>query len=137
MKKIFLMLIPALLFSCSKPVPDNHAKLEQLAERTCKAIDYRKQRFACADQIRFTQDTLNHTKNPVDTARLQTKLRGLLKQKAAILKETFAMADTIKKQLDSLMPFTDKAAQNKFTAQLDSLLAKKGCKDETKGVPNE
>ncbi len=137
MKKILFFIVPMALFACSKPVPDNHEKLEQLADRTCRAIDYRKERFACADQIRFAQDTLGQAKNKVDSDRLNKRLEVLLKEKTVILNKSLALADTIKRQLDSLMPFTDKVAQKRFTAQLDSLLTKKGCNDETKGPSSD
>ena len=136
MKRLFYCLALLALCSCGKSKPDNHAKMEQLADRTCRAIDYRKQRFACADQIRFSQDTLYHTKSKIDSDRLQMRLKSLLDKKAFILKNSLALSDTIRKQLDSLMPYTDKEAQQRFNTELDSLLAKKGCKDESKGPVN-
>ena len=103
--------------------------MELLADRSCRAISIRKERFKTADRIRYAQDTLLHTKSKADSGRLQKRLTGLLKEKGILLKESLALADTIRMQLDTLMPFTDKAAQQRFTSSLNSLLKKKGCND--------
>lgn len=128
MKRLLLCGTLLLAFcSCHRQAFEDKAKMELLADRTCRAISIRKERFAAADQIRFANDTLLHTKSKTDSARLQQRLAGLLKQKAILLKESLALADTIRLQLDSLMPYTDKDAQQRFTSSLNSLLAKKGC----------
>lgn len=132
MKKISFCFLLAVFCSCNKSVPDNHKKLENLADNTCRAIDYRKQRYSVANQIRFAQDTLMQTKSKVDSDRLQKRLQMLSGKKSILLKESLSLADTIRLQLDSLMPYTDKQAQKRFTVSLDSILAKRGCKDGNK-----
>lgn len=129
MRKLFYCVLLAACCACNRPATvDNKAKLEQLADRSCRAISIRKQRFLLADQIRFAQDTLLQTKSKADSDRLQVRLKIYLTQKPELLKQSLALADTIHRQLDSLMPYTDKVAQKRFTKSLDSLLAKKGCK---------
>lgn len=125
--KIFLLLLVLTTVSCYRKPADDHKKMELLANRTCRAISIRQQRFALANQMRFAQDTLFKTKNKNDSARLKKELEKFSKQKNILLKESLALADTIRRQLDTIMPFTDKPAQKRFTAELDSLLAKKGC----------
>lgn len=72
-------------------------------------------------------DTLAHTKSKSDSVRLQSDLNKYSKQKDTLLKESLSLADTIHRQLDSIMPYTDKVAQKRFTAKLNALLSKKGC----------
>lgn len=125
--RTFLILLLFFAVSCGRHASSD-TKIELLADRTCRAIHIRQQRFALADQIRFVQDTLFNIKNKNDTIRLRNSLDDLLRQKNILLKESLALADTIRAQLDSIMPYTNKAAQQHFTAKLDSLLAKKGCR---------
>ncbi|GAC1302210.1 MAG: hypothetical protein NVSMB24_06440 [Mucilaginibacter sp.] len=129
MKYILFILLIAGICSCSTkpPATVSHAKLEQLADRSCRATVIRQQRYALADSIRFTQDSLAKTKDKSQSQRLQGRLNGYLKQKGILLKTSLALADTIRMQLDSLLPYTDKAAQKRFTASLDSILRSKGC----------
>jgi hypothetical protein len=130
MKYILFILVLAGVCSCNtkSPMQTNQAKLEQLADRSCRATDIRQQRFALADKIRFTQDSLAKAKNGAGSQRLQSRLKGYLEQKNILLKASLALADTIRVQLDSLLPYTDKAAQKRFTAALDSIIKAKGCK---------
>ena len=132
MKHVITGLLLVIIFSCNKPASDKKEKLEQLADRTCRAIGIRQQRFTLANQIRFTQDTLSATKSKADSDRLQKRLAIYFKEKDVLLKESLALADTIRLQLDSVMPYSNKTAQNHFTASLDSLLAKKGCLKDNK-----
>jgi hypothetical protein len=128
MKIIAFLLLVMIAFSCHKPVAAaNNAKLDELADRTCQAISIRQQRFALANKIRFTQDSLTNLKLKGDSRRLQARLKDYMLLKDSLLKSSLAMADNIRLQLDSLVPYGDKGAQKRFTATLDSLLAKKGC----------
>jgi len=129
----YIVIIPLLLalFSCNKAGKAGNAnkeKMEQLADRSCRAKSLNKQRFALADSIRFAQDTLGHAKTTADSARLQGRLKVYLAHKAVLLKQSLALADSIRMQMDSLVPYTDKAAENRFNASFDSLLVKRGCK---------
>jgi hypothetical protein len=117
-----------LIVSCSQSSKNNDSAVNLLADRSCRAISIRQQRFELANKIRFAQDTLAQAKNKNDSRRLGNELKLYFSQKDVLLKESLCLADTIRKQLDSLVPYTDKAAQKRFTARVDSLLAKKGCK---------
>jgi hypothetical protein len=131
MKYFLFILVLAGVCSCktkSSSTQVNKAKLEQLADRSCRATSIREQRYTLADKIRFTQDSLAKTKNRAGSQRLQSRLNGYLQQKDILLKASLALADTIRMQLDSLLPYTDKAAQKRFTALLDSMMKAKGCK---------
>ncbi|HVV55389.1 MAG TPA: hypothetical protein VHC47_08695 [Mucilaginibacter sp.] len=128
MRKISSILLLAVLASCHSHAPANdQAKMNQLADRSCRAISIRQQRYTLADKIRFANDTLGTTKDEKVKARLQSSLKVYLKQKDSLLKVSLALADTIRMQLDSMMPYTDKAAQKRFSTSLNNLLAKKGC----------
>ncbi|HVS92768.1 MAG TPA: hypothetical protein VHE59_12080 [Mucilaginibacter sp.] len=128
MRFIFCCLLLAAIVACNKPVSaDKNSKLNQLADRSCRAIRIRQQRYVLADKIRFAEDTLGATKNEKTKARLQNSMNKYLKQKDSLLKVSLALADTIQRQLDSLTPYTDKQARKQFDADLNKLLAKKGC----------
>jgi hypothetical protein len=129
MKKIFFLLIPVICFSCNHTDSVNKADIDLLADKMCRAITYRKQRFSCADQIRSIQDTLSHTNNRTESSHLQTRLNILLKEKASLVKESVALADTIRLSLDRIMPFGDKKLQEQFTEELNTVLSEKGCKN--------
>ncbi|MEO6849000.1 MAG: hypothetical protein ABI203_02895 [Mucilaginibacter sp.] len=125
--KVILFLVLLTAVACSNPVNNKDGRINLLADRTCRAITIRQQRFDLANKIRFAQDTLSKTKDENDSLRLKSELDNFAEQKGTLLKESLALADTIRLQLDSIMPYTDKAAQKRFTHSLDSLLAKKGC----------
>src|ERR1700761_2938595 len=103
MRIILLMLLIAVV-SCNKATSNKDAKMNLLADRTCRAISIRQERFALANKIRFAQDTLSQTKNKSDSIRLQARLKIYLNEKPILLKESLSLADTIHKQLDSLIP---------------------------------
>lgn len=129
MKVITCLFLLTIIYSCNKPVAAKHsAKLDQLAQSTCEAISIRQQRFALANKIRFTQDSLTNAKTSNDSQRLQARLKKYLMQKDLLLKASLAHAAAIRLKLDSLIPYGDKNAQKRFTATLDSLLVKRGCK---------
>lgn len=131
MKVIFYCLLLVVYCSCNSPAPvSSQPNIEQLADNTCKAIKIRKARFALADSIKLTTNVLEHSKNTKAALQLQHKLKLYAGQKDQLLKQSLELADTIRNQLDVLLPLTDKAAQNQFTKSLDSLLILKGCKDK-------
>jgi len=134
MRLLFCCLV-AMVISCNKPTPKNVGKanrLDLLADRSCRAISIRQQRFALANKIRFATDTLASLKGKADTMRLHNKLQVCLGQKDSLLKASLALADTIRMQLDSMMPYSDKPAQKRFTAKLDSIIKAKGCEVTTR-----
>ncbi|MDF2432476.1 MAG: hypothetical protein JWP44_2107 [Mucilaginibacter sp.] len=134
MKIVTCLLMAMIICSCHQRDSFTHhdavihnAKLDQLAERTCRAIIIRQQRFALANNIRFTQDSLTSVNFRSDSHRLQDRLKKYMRQKDSLLKASLSLADNIRLQLDSLIPYGDKGAQKRFTITLDSLLVKKGC----------
>lgn len=130
MKRTAFFLVLIILTGCNKqPSHTFQYRLNLLADRSCRAMSIRKQRFELANNIRFVTDTLARTKSKRDSVRLQSQLAFYNKQKGVLLKASIRLADTIHRQLDSLVPYNDKAAEKRFTAQLHELLAKKGCKD--------
>lgn len=134
MRLLFCCLV-AMIISCNKPLPENADKnnrLDLLADRSCRAISIRQQRFALANKIRFASDTMATLKGKNDTMRLHNELQICLRQKDSLLKASLALADTIRMQLDSMMPYSDKAAQKQFTAKLDSTLKTRGCEVTTR-----
>jgi hypothetical protein len=128
----YMVIIPLLLAMCScnnaGKAGNNNARLEQLANRTCRAKALSAHRYALADSIRFAQDTLSHAKTKADSSRLQSRLKIYLENKPKVIKASLALADTIRMQMDSLIPYGDKAAERRFTASFDSIMTKKGCK---------
>jgi len=133
MRRLWLMPI-LLVLGCNRAAENKTDKINLLADLTCRAINIRQQRFALANKIRFTQDTLEHPKDKADSIRLATALNDYMIQKPILLKESLSLADGIRKQLDLQVPYTDKVAEQKFNAKLDSLLRARGCVD-TAGHP--
>ncbi|MBS1525046.1 MAG: hypothetical protein JST19_05320 [Bacteroidetes bacterium] len=128
MRPVIFCLVLAAIVACNKPSPaGNNSKLDQLADRTCRAMHIRQQRYALADKIRFADDTLGVVKDEKTRVRLQNSMKIYLIQKDSLLKLSLALADTIQRQLDSLTPYTNKDARKQFNADLNRLLAKKGC----------
>jgi len=130
MKHCFLGFLLLTIVSCQKHSLDTKAKKEQLAARISRAIATRQLRFALADTIRFTQDSMKETGSKTELDLLQRRLQIYLQKKGELLRLSLALADTIHQQLDSLMPYADKLAQKRFYASLDSILAKKAGKHD-------
>ena len=131
MKRAILILFLAAMFGCKNAATGSRRNLDttainELADRMDRAMMIRKQRFALANAIRFTQDTLGASKSAADRARLQNRLNTYLKQKQALFSESITLADTIHRQMDSLVPYTDKTKEQAFNDLLNKTLAKKG-----------
>jgi len=97
----------------------------------CRAITLREQRFALANEIRFTQDTLIRANGNVDTARLQSKLGRLNMEKERMTQQSLQLADSIKQTLDSLMShyLTQQQDKEQFNQLLNAKLKDMHCKD--------
>jgi hypothetical protein len=128
MKYCFWGFLLLAIVSCQKNSLTTRAKTEQLAGRINHAVAIRQLRFALADTIRFTQDSMKEIADKTGRALLQKKLQIYLREKGELLRLSLALADTIHLQLDSLMPYADKLARKHFYASLDSILAKKAGK---------
>jgi hypothetical protein len=111
--------------SSLKEIVDDFAQLE------CRAIALREQRFALANQIRFTQDTLLHASANSDTARLNAKLKALNVEREHTTQRSLVLADSIKQRLDSLMSkyLTKVDDKEQFNQMLHAALENMHCKD--------
>lgn len=128
LKLLSIFFIAASLFSCKSRMTDIKAMADQFADMECRAITLREQRFNLANDIRFTQDTLMHTKNTSDTMRLHLKLEAFDKQKEVTLKQSLSLADSIHTQLNQMKEkLTDKNDRAKFEEMLNSNLQQRGC----------
>lgn len=117
-------------FSCgthSKAVIEN--SVAQFADLECEAIQLRKQRFSLADEIRYTEDTLQRATNETATAQLRQKLVLLNTQKLQLTNDSRAMAERIKEHIDSLMESVLKTGEEKeaFNIELTKVLKQKNC----------
>lgn len=120
-----VLLLSIVACSPSQEKNNNKLGLEQLAERSVRAMNIRSQRYTLADKIRFVQDSIAGAANGSIKERLQAELNGYLKQKDSLLKQSLALADTIRLELDTIMPDHDKTAQKRFNHELDSLIKEK------------
>ncbi len=125
-----LLIFKFLVISCNKPATDMDTIVNHLANLECTAISLREQRFHIADQIRFTQDTLQHSNNKEDSVRLLSKLQHLNEEKEKVLQQTQSVANMITVKIDSLRQHVliNSNKRKLFNAALDSALSKRGCK---------
>jgi hypothetical protein len=130
-----LMSFIVLIFSCTSKhtQPSLDTMVNDFAQLECRAISLREQRFALANQIRFTQDTLVQFNDKADTARLKAMLNILNTKKEYTTKQSLLLADSIKYTLDSLMShyLTTKEDKDKFNQLLNNTLANMHCKDSS------
>jgi hypothetical protein len=101
-----------------------------MADLECRAIELKNKRFQLADNMRFAQDTLLHFKSFSDTISLQQRLKEWDIQKLSLVNESLALADSIKLQMEIIMPryFTDKKKEQEFNRLLEEALKKNGCR---------
>ena len=95
----------------------------------CRAMQLREKRFALANEIRFTQDTILHFAHTGDTTRLNQKLQQLNNEKEHLLQTSRALGDSLKTVLDNLQQthLADTASKRIFNEELASILKRKGC----------
>jgi len=115
--------------SCNTGKPELSTMVNDFADLECRAVLLREQRFALANQIRFTEDTLLHTANKADTVRLRSNLATFAGQRETLTQHSLALADTIHTILDSLMKkhLTEKDDKTKFNEMLNNTLKDRGC----------
>lgn len=127
---LFIVLI---VCSCTpKPEQPSLKKIvNDFAQLECRAIALREQRFALANQIRFTQDTLLHASDKSNTARLNAKLKALNIKREHTTERSLVLADSIKHRLDSLMSnhLTKEEYKDQFNQMLHTTLENMHCKD--------
>ncbi len=117
-----------LLYSCG----EKHTMAEEasrLAERECRAMALREQRFTLANQIRFTQDTMLKAPPGTDTMPYSEKLRFYNSEKERLTNESRLLADTIRQQLDSLQKtiINNPQEQKQFDQLLETNLQQRNC----------
>lgn len=101
-----------------------------LADLHCEAVSLRKARFALADEIRFSEDTLLHLDADDSTRfRLELKLKSITPYKDSIVTRSLDLSKIIKAKLDSLIEIEFKDAKQRaaFDAALAAELSKRGC----------
>lgn len=110
-----------------KQLVDDFAKLE------CRAISLREKRFALANQIRFTQDSLALHTGKSDTLQYKLRLDQYNSEKNVVLQQSLSLADSIKRRLKEIMEneLTQKDQKAKFDDLLNKTLQQKGCLDQT------
>ena len=119
-----LLILPIL--GCHKPnAAVNEHGIELLASRSFRAINLRQQRYDLADKMRFAQEAMGGKANQNVKDSINRDLQIYSQQKARLLKESLALADTIRLQADSLMLYTNKTTQKIFKHKLDSIIRQK------------
>ncbi len=98
-------------------------------------MQLKQKRFALANEIRFTQDTLLQKMQVIDTVTLKERLGRFEIEKKALLQESLLLADSIKIGLDSLMQQVLVSAEDRkaFDIDLKNELRKLGCTDKSPG----
>ena len=124
----FGLLVVVGLMSC-KEQKSVDAEVQGMADLECRAIELRKERFKLADNIRFAQDSLIHTKSHTDSVRIAQELDAFTKHKQELLDSSNQLADSIKQQLDSLQKFILQKEEDKtfFNQKLSTELHNRGC----------
>jgi hypothetical protein len=128
--KYYLIICTLILFSCNESSQEKEKMVKLMADLECRAIELKNKRFQLADNMRFAQDTLLHFKSFSDTISLQQRLKEWDIQKLSLVNESLALADSIKLQMEIIMPryFTDKKKEQEFNRLLEEALKKNGCR---------
>ena len=118
-----------LLCFCSDKKLNVNELANQFADVECRAISLREKRFALANKLRFTQDTLTLRAGTADTIRLKGNLASFNKEKERLLQQSLSLADSIRVQLNDLMQNQLKNQQDKtaFNQSLNNALIARGC----------
>lgn len=117
--------------ACSFTAVDIKTLAEDFATLECKAVQLRKDRFALADVMRFSEDTLIMSKDDsITQRRINTRLKVCEEQKKILVKNSLDLADTIRVRLDSLMKNELASVEKRklFDAELEKVLKERGCK---------
>ena len=127
--RYLLVISMLIIFSCNNTSSDKETMVKLLVNMECRAITLKNKRFQLADNIRYAQDTLLHYKSITDTALIQIRLKDLDFQKQLIVNQSLALADSIKLQMEIIMPryFDNKKKEMEFNMLLDEALKKNGC----------
>ena len=128
--RYLLVISMLILFSCNNISSDKETMVKLLVNMECRAIELKNKRFQLADNIRYAQDTLLHFKSITDTDLIQIRLKNYDIQKQLIVNQSLTLADSIKLQMEIIMPryFNTKKKEMEFNMLLDEALKKNGCK---------
>lgn len=116
--------------SCGVQKPDVDVLAASFSNLECRAYILREQRYALADRIRFSEDSIAAIKeNSEQKTRLQNNLSGYMKAKDMILANSLRLADTIRLQLDTIIQIKlhSKDRIDAFNKALSLQLNKKNC----------
>ncbi len=102
--------------------------INQLANLECRAINLREKRFSLANKLRFAEDSLR-LKNTSTGLEVNQNMVALQLQKDSLLKNSIALADSIKIIMDDLFAkkLTTDKSKKEFNQELNKALIKKGC----------
>ncbi len=102
--------------------------INQLADLECRAINLREQRFSLANKLRFAEDSLR-LKNTSTGLEVNQNMVALQLQKDSLLKNSIALADSIKIIMEDLFAkkLTTDKSKKEFNQELNKALIKKGC----------
>lgn len=122
---VLILCFVVLLTACTRSTNNSQDKLKVLADRVCRAIVLRQERYKLADQIRFCQDTLLSTKSVTKKKALQEELAVFNAKKTVLVKQSLTLADSISAEMESLKLYSDKTNRADFEKILhDKMLAK-------------
>lgn len=120
---IYILLV-FIFSSCGNHDPNLQRLTAEIAIIECRAEKLKDHRFALADKIRFTQDTI--LEKSKDTIELRNQLVKMEKEKQLLLTQSLQLADTIKQKMEFLMTnyLTDKKRENEFNQFLKEEIKK-------------
>jgi 2-phosphoglycerate kinase len=110
--------------SCDNHESNFRGLAAEIAIIECRAEKLKDHRFALADRMRFTQDTI--LQKSKDTMELHNQLLEMEKEKQLLLIQSLKLADTIKRKMEFLMTnyLTDKKKENEFNQFLKEEIKK-------------
>ena len=118
------ILLSFIFSSCSNHDPNLQRLTAEIAIIECRTEKLKDHRFALADKMRFTQDTI--LQKSKDTIELRNQLVEMEKEKQLLLTQSLQLADTIKQKMEFLMTnyLTDKKRENEFNQFLKEEIKK-------------
>lgn len=122
--------VAGICLSCGNGPKQNIQKaVDDFATLECKAVRLRNQRFDLANTLRYTEDSLLHSSNPQDTARLRRQVAMLQQEKERLTRQSREMANRIKLRMDSLTEtqFRTREEKERFHSAVTEALKKNNC----------
>jgi hypothetical protein len=128
--RVFFIACIGIIIQCKSHHVDVVTLADDFATLECQAIELRKERFALADSIRFTEDTLlSANGDSVVINRLSEKLKRYGERKELLVKSSLDLADVIRLRLDSLIhnELKDLERRKMFDEALKREVEERGC----------